>query len=118
MNKRPLLSSVTWLICSTRRHEFIRSTRNRREISRADYRAAKAAPATGNLTLDEFGRLAEAARDIDDRTIGTTMKKTVVKDEDVVSATGTGGADDIANPLAPPSTLVEFAVSEVPAHAS
>ena len=33
------------------------------------------APATGNLTLDEFGRLAEAARDIDDRPIGTTGKK-------------------------------------------
>ena len=28
-------------------------------------------PATGTLTLDEFRRLAEAARDIDDRPIGS-----------------------------------------------
>jgi len=32
-------------------------------------------PATGRLTRDEFGRLAEAARDMDDHPIGTTMKK-------------------------------------------
>src|SRR6516162_8504807 len=38
-------------------------------------------PATGTLTLDEFGRLAEAARDIDDRPIGTTMKKPLLKTE-------------------------------------
>ena len=63
------------------------------------------ASATGILTLDEFGRLAEAARDIDDRLIGTTMKKTVVKDGDFVSATGTGGTDDVANPLAPPINI-------------
>jgi hypothetical protein len=63
------------------------------------------APPTGTLTLDEFGRLAQAARDIDDRPIGTTMKKTVVKDGDLVSATGTGGTDDIANPLAPPINI-------------
>jgi hypothetical protein len=62
-------------------------------------------PATGTLTLDEFGRLAEAARDIDDHPIGTTMKKTVVKDGDFVSATGTGGTDDIANSLAPPINI-------------
>ena len=48
-------------------------------------------PATGRLTRDEFGRLAEAARDMDDHPIGPTMKKTVVKDGDFVSATGTGG---------------------------
>ena len=59
-------------------------------------------PATGTLTLDEFRRLAEAARDIDDRPIGTTMKKTVVKNGDSVSATGTGGTNDVANPLGPP----------------
>jgi hypothetical protein len=63
------------------------------------------APATGILTLDEFGRLAEAARDIDDRPIGITMKKTVVKDADFVSATGTGGTGGIANPLAPPINI-------------
>src|SRR5215471_5485138 len=34
-------------------------------------------PATGILTLDEFGRLAEAARDMDDRPVATTMKKVV-----------------------------------------
>jgi hypothetical protein len=28
-------------------------------------------PATGTLTLDQCGRLAEAARDIDDRSVGT-----------------------------------------------
>ncbi len=64
-----------------------------------------AAPATGTLTVDELGRLVEAARDIDDRPIGPTMKKTVVKDGDFVSATGTGGTDDIANPLAPPINI-------------
>ena len=49
--------------------------------------------------------MAEAARDIDDHPIGTTMKKTVVKDGDFVSATGTGGTDDVANPLAPPINI-------------
>ena len=63
------------------------------------------APATGTLTLDEFGRLAEAARDIDDHPIGNGIKKTVVKERDFVSATGTGGTDDIANPLAPPINI-------------
>jgi hypothetical protein len=63
-------------------------------------------PATGTLTLDEFGRLAEVARDIDDRSVGTgIIKKTVVKDGELVPATGTGGADDIANPLAPPVNI-------------
>jgi hypothetical protein len=66
-------------------------------------------PATGTLTLDEFGRLVEAARDIDDRSVGTgIIKKTVVKDGDFVSATGTGGTDgidDVANPLAPPVNI-------------
>ena len=68
------------------------------------------APATGTLTLEEFGRLAEAARDIDDRpigpAIGSGVKKSVVKDGDFVSATGTGGADDnTANPFAPPINI-------------
>jgi hypothetical protein len=63
-------------------------------------------PATGTLTLDEFGRLAEAARDIDDRSVGTgIIKKTVVKNGDFASATETGGTDDIANPLAPPINI-------------
>ena len=63
-------------------------------------------PATGTLTRDEFGRLAEAARDNDDRSVGTgIIKKTVVKDGDLVSATGTGGTDDIVNPLAPPINI-------------
>ena len=65
-------------------------------------------PATGTLTLDEFGRLAEAARDIDDRPIGTTMKKTVVKNGDSVSATGTGGTNDAANPLGPPINISRY----------
>jgi hypothetical protein len=63
-------------------------------------------PATGTLTLDQFGRLAEAARDIDDRSVGTgIIKKTVVKDGEFASATGTGGTDDTANPLAPPINI-------------
>jgi hypothetical protein len=63
-------------------------------------------PATGTLTLDEFGRLAEAARDIDDRSVGTgIIKKTIVKDGDFASATGTGDTDAIANPLAPPINI-------------
>ena len=63
-------------------------------------------PATGTLTLDEFGRLAEAARDIDDRSVGTgIIKKTVVKDGEFASATGIGGTDDIANRLAPPINI-------------
>jgi hypothetical protein len=63
------------------------------------------APATGILTLDEFGRLAAAARDIDDRPVETMMKKMVVNEGDFVSATATGGTDDVANPLAPPINI-------------
>jgi hypothetical protein len=63
------------------------------------------APATGALTIDQFTRLAEAARDIDDRPIGPGIKKTVVKEGDFVSATGTGGTDNTANPLAPPINI-------------
>jgi hypothetical protein len=63
-------------------------------------------PTTGTLTLYEFGRLAEAARDIDDRSVGTgIIKKTVVKDGEFASATGIGGTDDIANRLAPPINI-------------
>jgi len=63
-------------------------------------------PATGILTQDEFGRLAQAARDMDDRSVGTgIIKRTVVKDGDFASVTGTGGTDDIANPLAPPINI-------------
>ena len=71
------------------------------------------APATGILTLDEFGRLAKAARDIDDRPVGTAMKKTVVKDGDFVSATGSGGTDDVANPLAPPVNMTRVRCQRV-----
>src|SRR5262249_22257751 len=40
------------------------------------------APATGTLTLDEFGRLAEAARDIDDHSVGTgIIKKLLLRTE-------------------------------------
>ena len=63
-------------------------------------------PATGILTQDEFGRLAQAARDMDDRSVGTgIIKRTVVKDGDFASATGTGVTDDVANPLAPPINI-------------
>jgi hypothetical protein len=72
------------------------------------------APATGTLTLDEFGRLAEAARDIDDHSVGTgIIKKTVVKDGDFVSATGIGGTDDIANPLAPPINISRISCQRI-----
>ena len=65
------------------------------------------APATGTLTLDQFNRLAEAARDIDDRPIGTYPKKLVErsKNGELVWAVGTGTTDDQANPLAHPINI-------------
>ena len=68
------------------------------------------APATGTLTLDQFGRLAEAARDIDDRPVGTSLGKIVErsKDGELVWAVGTGAADDIGNPLAHPVNITRI----------
>jgi hypothetical protein len=62
-------------------------------------------PATGTLTVEQSVRLADAARDIDDRMVGTGIPKTIVKDGDFVSAVGTGGTDDTANPLAQPINI-------------
>jgi hypothetical protein len=64
-------------------------------------------PATGTLTSDEYYRLAEAARDIDDRAVGTWPGKIVERSADgnVVWAVGTGGTDDVANPLAHPINI-------------
>ena len=77
-----------------------------------------AVPATGTLTLDEFGRLAEAARDIDDRPIGTTMKKPLLKTEIPCRQRGPGAPTMSPTHLPHPSTLVGFAASKLPAHAS
>ena len=61
--------------------------------------------------------LAEAARDIDNRSVGTgIIKKTVVKDGDFVSATGIGGTDDIANPLAPPINISRISCRRIFRH--
>jgi hypothetical protein len=59
------------------------------------------APATGILTLDQSNRLAEAARDIDDRPIGLQPKRIVSRSDDGrwVSAVGTGAMEDIRNPI-------------------
>jgi hypothetical protein len=64
-------------------------------------------PATGILTSDQFGRLAEAARDIDDRAIGASLDKLVARSKtgDWVLAVGTGTTDDQANPLAHPVNI-------------
>ena len=57
-------------------------------------------PPTGALTSDEFSRLEKAARDVDDRPIGTHDKFVDrSKDGEWVFAIGTGGADDIAKPI-------------------
>ena len=60
-----------------------------------------AEPATGILTFRQFDRLAEAARDIDDRPIGLTQAKLIGRSDDGewVSAVGTGAVDGIANPI-------------------
>ena len=64
-------------------------------------------PATGTLTVDEFSRLADAARDIDDRVVGTGFPKIVdrPKDGELVWAVGTGTTDDLADPLAHPINI-------------
>jgi hypothetical protein len=58
-------------------------------------------PATGILTSDQFDRLAEASRDLDNRLIGLLTRKLVFRSDDgnSVSALGTGVMDDIANPI-------------------
>lgn len=64
-------------------------------------------PTTGVLTFDQYDRLAEAARDIDDRPVGAYPGKIVErsKDGDLVWAVGTGGTDDVANPVANPINI-------------
>jgi len=76
------------------------------------------APATGTLTLDEFGRLVEAARDIDARPIAATMKKMLLRTE--ISCRQREPEAPTISPthLLHPPTLVGFSVSEVPAPAS
>jgi hypothetical protein len=76
-------------------------------------------PATGTLTLDEFGRLAEAARDIDDRSVGTG----IIKKLSLRTETSHRQREPVAPTISPtrllhPSTLVGFSVSGIPAHAS
>jgi hypothetical protein len=63
-------------------------------------------PPTGTLTSDQFDRLAEAARDIDDRFIGT-YPKLVERSEngELVWAVGTGTTDDHDDPLAHPINI-------------
>lgn len=59
-------------------------------------------PATGTLTSHQFGRLAEAAHDIDADGIGTHPPIKIVSRGDngeFVSATGTGTGDDVASPI-------------------
>jgi hypothetical protein len=59
-------------------------------------------PATGTLTSDQFDRLAETSRDLDDRLIDLLPPKKLVfrsDDGNSVSALGTGAMDDIANPI-------------------
>lgn len=65
------------------------------------------APATGTLTVDQFDRLADAARDIDDRPVGTYPGRSVFRSEDgeQVWAAGTGTTDDRDNPLAHPINI-------------
>jgi hypothetical protein len=58
-------------------------------------------PPTGILTSGQFDRLAEAARDIDDRGVGLSPGKIVYRSDDgnLVAAVGTGAMDAIANPV-------------------
>ena len=66
--------------------------------------------ATGTLTFDEYGWLAKAARDIDDRSVGAGLGKIVdrTKNGELVWAVGTGTTDDIANPLAHPINITRI----------
>jgi hypothetical protein len=67
------------------------------------------APATGDLTLDQFIRLRKAARDIDDRPIGTSLKLVGrTNNGELVWAEGTGTTDDIGNPLAHPINITRI----------
>jgi hypothetical protein len=65
------------------------------------------ASATGTLTFDQFWKLADAARDIDNRPIAASLSKIVErsKDGDLVWAVGTGTMDDISDPLAHPINI-------------
>jgi hypothetical protein len=58
-------------------------------------------PATGNLTADEFDRLALAARDLDDHAIGTQPGKIVdvAKDGSSVAASSTLAGDDVTRKI-------------------
>jgi hypothetical protein len=64
-------------------------------------------PATGALTFDQFVRLADAARDIDDRAVGTYPGKFVFRSDDGewVTAVGTGTNDNRDDPLAHPINI-------------
>ena len=76
-------------------------------------------PTTGTLTLDEFGRLAEAARDIDDRSVGTgIIKKLLLRTESSAPRRESGAPTISPTDVLQPSTLVGLTVSELPAHAS
>jgi hypothetical protein len=77
------------------------------------------APATGTLTLDEFGRLAQAARDMDDRSVGTgIIKKLLLRTEISCRQRGPGAPTISPTRLLHPSTLVGLSVNELPANAS
>jgi hypothetical protein len=67
-------------------------------------------PATDTLTSDQFGRLAEAARDIDDRSIAAYQEKLVERSDDGgwVLAVGTGTTDDRDDPLAHPINITRI----------
>jgi hypothetical protein len=62
-------------------------------------------PPTGTLTSDQFDRLAEAAHDIDSRSIGTWPGKIVDRSGELVWAVGTGTTDDRDDPLAHPINI-------------
>ena len=76
------------------------------------------APATGALTIDQFTRLAEAARDIDNRPIGPGIKKLLLRTEISCWQREPGAPTIPPTHLLHPSTLVGFSVGEFPAHAS
>ena len=67
-------------------------------------------PPTGTLTFDEYFRMADAARNIDDRAIAASMAKMVEQsnDGDLVWAVGIGTTDDIGNPLAHPINITRI----------
>ena len=76
------------------------------------------APATGIVTLDEFGRLAEAARDIDDRPIGNGIKKLLLRTQIPCRQRELGAPTIPPTHLLHPLTSIGFSASEFPAHAS